>query len=306
MNEGPIFFVGAPRSGTSVLFESFHAHEDLACITQWTTRLAPHMSLAGRLQWLFAAAPGYRPGAKARRGPNRFPANLRPRPVEAYPLWNHLTGVDMARRADAENELHPDGVLRTRRAIDSFVRAAGRRRLAHKFTGPPRIRLLRALFPDARFVHIRRDADAVVRSLLGVDFWHAGDGTRTPWWTGLLSANDEDLLAAETGPELLALLQWHRILERTAREAADIPGDHFLEIRFEDFIRCPRSTIETIYGFCGLARSRDETALAKAAARLDRDAARPQPQDPGLQRAHALLARHLAESVHSPAGGMLS
>lgn len=300
MKEAPTFFIGAPRSGTSILFEAFHAHEELACFTQWTTRLAPRLPLAGRVQRLAARLPGYQAGAKARRGRNRFPANLRPRPVEAWDLWNALTGVDIARSTDPERHLTADAAERTREALAEFVAATGRRQFAHKFTGPPRIRLLRTLFPHARFVHIRRDPAATVRSLLAVEFWRDEGGLQAPWWDGLLNEEDLEFLRCNDTPELLALLQCRRIVERTAEEAAELPAGRFREITFEEFLRAPQQTIEDLWAFCELPPTNDPQRLQRTIAQLDRSAAggtAPEPArepEPALREATALLQTYLA------------
>jgi hypothetical protein len=65
---------------------------------------------------------------------------------------------------------------RLRRFLERRMAAQGRRVFLHHVTGWPRARLLHAVFPEARFIHVIRDGRPVANSLLQMSWWTATKG----------------------------------------------------------------------------------------------------------------------------------
>src|SRR6185369_15714927 len=79
---------------------------------------------------------------------------------------------------------------RLRAFFDRRAEAEGRAVFMHKFTGWPRARLLAAVFPEAKFVHVLRDGRSVANSYVQVRWWQGYRGV--PGWTfGHLSAEEQ-------------------------------------------------------------------------------------------------------------------
>ena len=74
--------------------------------------------------------------------------------------------------------------------FDSRMAAQGKPSFMHHLTGWPRTGLLRAAYPDAKFVHVVRDGRSVANSWLQMGWW---DGYRGPdnWYLGPLSRADQ-------------------------------------------------------------------------------------------------------------------
>ena len=143
----PVFLVGMPRSGTTILFEVLAAREDLAWFSGHLQRSPSRPALAAlsRLADLSPDAPvgePLGPGAADHRAPAGGP-------VEAYPLWERCCGerfrYDLlgARATAPEREC-------MRATVDSVLRYHGKPRFAAKITGPARMADLMSIFPDAR------------------------------------------------------------------------------------------------------------------------------------------------------------
>jgi hypothetical protein len=121
-----------------------------------------------------------------------------------------------------------------------------------------RVPFLRAVFPEARFVHVVRDGRDVARALMvevGGDDWVA---PRPPGWRALLDGATGYLRCA---------LAWREVVETTL---ADLDGVGHVLVRFEDLMERSEETADRLYPALGLsddARSREAFARAPAIAR---------------------------------------
>lgn len=264
----PIFFIGMPRSGTTIVFEAFAQHEALAWLSNYSQRFP-------ELPWLNAVRRLHdnallRLRARKKQYQRVPPGNsFMVMPNEAYAFWDRHTGEDFSFSFLADRAAAPETVRRVRRACESTVRAQGRARLATKLTGPPRVRYLLGIFPDARFVHVVRDGYAVVHSLLRVPFWRAKGGFDGPFWKGGL---DDDAVRRwrdqGADPALITAMQWRRVLEQTRSETAGLPPAQYAEVRYEDFVANPHQELRRLYAHTGLGDSPQAHALLNARERL--------------------------------------
>lgn len=249
----PIIFVGAPRSGTTIIFEAFSAHEDLAWFSNYLHRFPriPAVSLLSRLGLSNSLL-----GAKRQNGESAFRIP-KPYAVECYPAWETCCGhkfsfdflID-AKCSEVERDKTIDLVSRV-------TKYQGKVRFATKITGPSRMVYLSSIFPDALFIHVIRDGRAVANSLLKVEFWKQGGGYDKPWWSGGLTDEDyETYCRYDKSPLVLAAIQWRRIILVAREEAAQIGPDRYMEIRYEDALRDPVLTMGNLIRFSQLKDSR--------------------------------------------------
>jgi hypothetical protein len=258
--ERPIFFIGMPRSGTTVMFSAFATHPDLAWFSQYMHRF-PRLTGFAALSRLAEALPTSRAGV-ARNGEawsvvNRLQINPAESAGEEYGIWTHCCGPKLQdsflvgeRPSPREREL-------LRAKVAAALRFGRKPRFATKLTGPPRIGFLSGAFEDAVFVHVVRDPRAVVGSLLRVPFWRDTHRLREPAWSGGLGAAELDAWrAAGEVPAGLAALEWRAVVERARLEAAALPAGHYLEVRYEDFVAGPRESLDSILEFTGLPSDR--------------------------------------------------
>jgi hypothetical protein len=90
------------------------------------------------------------------------------------------------------------------------------------------IDILLGLFPQARFIHMIRDGRDVAISY-----------ARTPWWQNSLMVNLE---------------RWHREITKISDDAKLLLDDnHYLEIRYEDFVHEPERLLHIITEFIGVS-----------------------------------------------------
>jgi omega-hydroxy-beta-dihydromenaquinone-9 sulfotransferase len=244
----PIFFVGMPRSGTTLLFGVVAAHPDLAWLSQHFRRAPrwPVVAAASRLADLsdvFRKSPQY----SMERGPLREIARFGP--SESYEAWERCCGRRFPRDFLLGVRATPQEREATRRLARNVVRYQGKRRFAAKITGPARLGYLKSIFPDARFVHVIRDGRSVVESLMRVGFWRDSYRMTSPAWSGGLSEEDLELWREAYGGSALALaaIEWRTVIRHARTEMAQEGlQDRYVEVRFEDFLSHPHDTLSEL------------------------------------------------------------
>ena len=250
----PIFFLGAPRSGTTIIFEAFAAHEDLSWFSNYLSKHPkyPVVSLLSRLTFS-----NYLQGSEKQISKQSRLKNHLPYPSECYSVWESCCGTKFLfdflkdQRAD---ETEKQRLVKT---ISKVMQYHGKKRFAAKITGPSKIHYLDSIFPDAKFVHIIRDGRSVVNSLMNVNFWREGGGYHKPWWNNGLTNRDIEIYEKYQRSSLaLAAVQWRRIIKIARDESEKIKNNRYCEIKYEDFMKEPHGLMQELFDFSGLDYSK--------------------------------------------------
>ena len=223
-----LFVVGTGRCGSTLVADLLASHPDIGWISAYPEPLA-RVARAAR---------------------------MRPRPAEAYPLLQqHVSPmlVDPCRDLTAEDAA-PWLTHKLRRFFERRANDQGRAVFMHKFTGWPRARLLAAVFPEAKFVHVVRDGRSVANSLLQVRWWRGYRGA--PGWSfGELSEQERrDWEATGHSWAYLAGLEWKRLMSAFETAKDEISPDRWLDVRYEELVARPAEEAIAILRFVGLDR----------------------------------------------------
>jgi hypothetical protein len=236
----PIFVIGAGRSGSTEFHSILSHHPHVAWLTDLARRHPdrPHL---GRLAMTALDLPviGKFLDRRLFRG-------------EFYDFWDYyFPGF----RASFRDLMAGDATLKLKRAVPeafSQILTPRRSRLLVKITGWPRLGFLHEIFPDARFVHIKRDGRAVANSSLSVDFWRGWAGPDNWGWGGLSPEHAAEWERHDRSFVALAAIQWKIFMDAVDRARALVPADSFLELTYEEMCDEPVSTFRRIAGFAEL------------------------------------------------------
>ena len=252
MNEQPLFIIGVPRSGTTIVFDAVSSHPRLGWLSNYSALYPAQPWLNGLRRLLDNRWINLR-GRKKQYGSVRPGNRYYPQPDEAYEFWDRYTETDFSRDYLLGCTAPSTTAQRVRAAVQAVIKWQGRPEFSTKLTGPGRIHYLTSIFPGARYVSVIRDARAVVSSLMRMDFWERNGGLLRPYWNnGLDSQAIAEWQAHGSDPVILAAMQWKCIIETTRKEAGVLPEGHYMEVRYEDFVTAPTGVTGQIFDFAGL------------------------------------------------------
>lgn len=218
----PVFIVAAPRSGSTLLFETLAASHGVA-------------TLGGEAHWLIEGIPSLRPGAPGVES-NRLTAR------EASEAIAAKIASDIAERS-----------------VDAGGRPAGAQSALRFLEKTPknalRIPFIDRIFPDARFIFLWRDPRPNLASI--IEAWEAGawrtyeklPGFDRPWsmllppgWRGM----------SGRGIAEIAAFQWESANRIALDDLAQLPPARSTSVRYEELVASPRDTIARLCRFAGI------------------------------------------------------
>ena len=287
----PIFIVGHWRTGSTYLHELFALDPNLAAPSTLlcTSPRAYPLSRILMAPVMLLATQGKRPMDNVRIGPST--------PQEDEFALFRLTGASPMRGllyppkrgyflSNASQFLPVDakGLARFERALRLVVQAVqGFRRRRPVLKNPChtlRIPYLKQLFPDAVFVHIRRDPAEVIPS------------TKRMW---SVLGPQNNLRGRWRNPSTREVIDVYNLLERTADLAlAELPGRKKAEVSYARLTEEPMKVMEELYRHLGLPVSK---ALRNRWTRKIDDARSYKKNRHALSEEDASLIRSIADGA---------
>lgn len=246
----PVFFIGMPRSGTTIVFERFIEHKEFGWLSNYS-EMSPGLPAMNLLRPLFDNKIINLRGHKKQYSNVRLGNRYLPQAVEAYNFWDLYTRKDFSTSFLHGEKAENVEIERTCKAVYKTLKYQGKYRFVTKLTGPGRISYLNSIFPDARFVHVIRDGRAVVGSLMKVGFWREKGGFDAPFWNNGLSDGELQPWKENNHPAILTALQWVKVVKSIRQDAAELNSDQYMEIRYEDFVCSPVELTNKLHVFAG-------------------------------------------------------
>lgn len=233
----PIFVVGAPRSGTTLLYNMLCGHEDLAWFSNITSRLRMFPQLA-----FFSRLYKYRQLLKL---PKPL-ALLLPKPFEGFEIWD--TGRPVENKVAGQLLTEKDVTSGERnyftKIVSAHLKYQGKRRFINKnIRNSFWIDYLNGIFPDARFVHIVRDPRGTAASLLSWKLWPL---IFARYEKGIIEEDwVPEWIAQGKKPAFLAAKHWLRY-NHQAIISGEQYGERYLRIHYEDLANNPKIVLHSI------------------------------------------------------------
>ncbi len=286
------FVIGTGRCGSSLVHELLARHPDVGFLSNLDDRIPGLPSWARRSGNVL-----YRrlPPSLTRKG------RLRYGPSEGYRALAREVSpmVTQSSRDLLAGDAEPWVAERFSAFFTRRSRTQGRPVLVHKYTGWPRSGFIREVFPDARFIHVVRDGRAFAASALRTPWWLGYMGPEAWQWGPLPAGYASEWEDAGRSFPVLAAISWKLLLDAFAEARALVPGEQWLDLRFEDLLADPRHHIKEMLAFIGLDEHPAlDRALSRTVLEPERQQAYRRQLDPGSL---ALIERSLAK--HLPAWG---
>lgn len=259
----PIFLLGLPRSGTTMLQDLLCAHPHVAYFTNTMNRFPDHFcaieSIRKKLNLNFKAERYLRDSVEITTDS----------PSDALTFWGRWLGmdpyspsyqpIDPTLLTEAKvKEVHTT----IRKAIWSF--GPPWRRFFSKLLAPlPHLDVVRQLFPDACFIHIIRDGRMTANSMLKLCQREIEQQDRYAIHGKIIRKSGQYFIPYPRFPRLKEYLDIYGILDiRTTahlwNDAIDYIDsikssfDNYYEVKFEDILANPHHEVSAILKFCSL------------------------------------------------------
>lgn len=244
-----LFLLGAPRSGTSLLYRALCLHPGAAWMSNWMRRFptSPRLAVLDRVAralperrravW-FAGGNAYVYGRS-----RRILERVFPQPVEGETVFN-AWGLPEA----LHEEPHPLAVQEALQLLfrQVLVWGGGEVVVNKRIANNLRVATLDAAFPTARFVELTRDGRAVAASLATVDWW---PDSPLWWWD---DKTPSEWAAAGGDPWVACAREWVEEVALLERSLADVDDDRLLRLSYEELVADPVGTLVRVATFGGL------------------------------------------------------
>ena len=228
--ERPVFVIGCPRSGTTILCRVLGAHPDIVALNE-----PRHIWAYQPKTWIW--------GARGRKVGGKLV----------------LTAEDA-----------PEGIVRKiRKAFGVMLSLGGGKVLVEKLPiNSFRIPFIRSIFPQARFILIIRNGVDTAFSIArkadsGV--WFAHEDYKWELLSELARERGEgSLLEVCTSNVLRGLMEWRLNVSWATRELGAMGSEAVHEVRYEEFLTDPEGVCGEMEKFVGLCSSAEMRQFAVA------------------------------------------
>lgn len=184
--------------------------------------------------------------------------------VGCYPetdIWSTDAEARGGRLVLTEDDVREADSRKIWQLFDSITVQTGRPHLIEKLPiNNFRLRFLRQVFPQARFVHIVRDGREVAGSIQRAadrGGWFGANRYKWRLLAEFAGTRRQGLPIDELCRDNYerGLLEWALSVGEVERFCVDLPSRAFLEITYDGFIDRPVETINEVLSFLGLAKS---------------------------------------------------
>jgi hypothetical protein len=234
----PIFIIGLPRSGTTILEELFTAHKDTAYFENYSARLYRHPRM-------FRFIPILMKYQKIRYKIDR------PKRSEGW-VWdrfaNLLDYLDESHVTDKIKNYYYDAIKYQLKAFNatSFVSKNPRNCM--------RIRWINHMFPNSPYIMIERDQKSVISSM-----YQALKRYKKKWGDEFLKPPSSlrgygfiKKTLGENSSDMQTCVDFYELYRKALYQDLPIISNRTLVIQYEEFVKDPRNIIKRLYKFTNL------------------------------------------------------
>lgn len=251
----PIFIVGLPRSGTTVLYNLLCAHEAAAYVTNSMNSFPEALE---SIEWLRKKFSWNIKGERFLQDSIEVDFGS---PSEPLTLWGKWMNRDVQSLYWPEQSLadlpsgRGDEIKRDIKKILRSFGGIGRRFVLKYPIMQTELKIVQQLFPDAKFIHILRDPRMAANSL--VKLYRLSN-------TQLRKINHPSIKKVVPYPRIKNLSKyieeygvdrlectarvWRDSVQLVRERAPDL--NSYYEVRYEDLIKSPKEQLEKLFQFC--------------------------------------------------------
>jgi len=235
----PIFIVGVPRSGTTLLYHLLAQHPSVAWFSQKTLKKFLAEDFLQEI-YLRRRVFGLRniPYPIDRFNDRFF--SMVETPGEFGNLWSSVFVGDWNPKISEKN------LEVLKKTIVNILNEKQKKRFLSKYPKNSMwIPMINKCFPNSKFVHIIRDGRHVVSSMLR----RSKENPSKYFGIPLKSSGKKEMNHIEKHAT-----QWMQVIKAIKNSFENLNKDQFIEIRYEDLVQFPNVCLDKITKFCELEK----------------------------------------------------
>lgn len=228
----PIFILGAPRSGTTLLYQLLVEAFDVGYLANAHAEQPTDVARVEREQRPRAGRSGS--DFESTHGATRQPWG----PSEAGEFWYRF--FDRARHQVDDAAPEDRTIVQLRAAVRAFADACGAPVVFKNTINSLRVPALAAALPEARFLLIERDLTDNARSLL---VGRAKRGALTDWWGARPDGAEQ---VDPLDPAAQVVWQARTVHAVAARELTELAPERSLHVTYDELCSAPADLVERV------------------------------------------------------------
>ena len=250
----PIIFIGTGRSGTTLISEIIMRHPALAYPSNYNDKFYKY-PIIGIIRFLFINNFYKIYGQKKQLNEVNPISRFSFKPDENYKMWSYLTGkqIDFSRNFLLNTDIPGERMDFIRNYFIKLIKWQGKKLLAFKITGPSRISFLQQIFPDARFVYLKRKPVPIISSFYKVKFWETRGKNKLHWLGAYTDGEISEIENVKKNSIYMTTIQIKKLIDMHQYEVGNCKPN-IIEVSYEDFVKNPEKSIHTILDFANLKK----------------------------------------------------
>jgi hypothetical protein len=243
--DNPVFVMGTGRCGLSPLMDLIAYHKAFAWPSQYNNRFPKNYKVS-----FFSRLVDLPLIHSSRLKYKKFPIHF-----EAFSMWNNIFyGFRRPFRDLGADDVTPFVKSKFRDAVRNIMRYQGKKRFIAEYSGWSRMGFMKAIFPEAKFIHVVRDGRAVANSLTNVSWWLGWEGIYKWRWGVPPQDLLEKLEKYNYSFLALAAVHWKLLINNIVEQSKLLPPEDILVVRYEDLVKDPYQEAYRCIEFCSLAK----------------------------------------------------
>ncbi|MBW7989681.1 MAG: sulfotransferase [Planctomycetes bacterium] len=233
----PIFIIGAPRAGSTILYEYMTNYLDIMYINNFMCRFNKILYLASVASKII-----FRGGQHNCFDSEHGATNGWNSPSECGGFWYRWFPRD--KHFVDSDELDNIQISQIREVVVAIINKHNKPILFKNMNCGQRLRIIKNIFPNALFIYCKRDPLFTAQSI--IESRERIHKNRQTWWS-IMPREYDKLLKLDYCEQVVK--QIYYIQKQIEKDADFFEKKQFIEIWYEDFCKLPKSIIEDIRSF---------------------------------------------------------
>ena len=238
----PIFIIGSPRSGTTLIYQALVSYFDIEYPTNFIAKFWGN-PIIGYIMQQELYAHDRKTFISKFSSHHGHSENSNFEPHEFGYFWSRWFGHSKSHYTDKNYKVSDE--LKT--TVNSLLSISNKNWIFKNLTLSLKIPLIKIIFPNAKFIYVKRSPFSIAQSLYKGRLDRFGDDKK--WWS-LIPKEIEQI--NKLFPKEQVAAQVYCITKQIENDLNNLNNDDYITVKYEDYIDDKESSINAISKFIEL------------------------------------------------------